>query len=140
MYLEYVLANDEHAKEVKLFGIGPLLMGRYRKLSEAFYDEDKKIAVKRAGITHALSMLATFAFYGAYALMALLAASGKLTLGNMTLYILAFRQGQQSFQSILSGIGSHVRAQPLQVEPVRVPRLGARRRERQTRPRQARQA
>jgi ATP-binding cassette subfamily B protein len=29
MYLEYVLANDEHAKEVKLFGLGPLFLGRY---------------------------------------------------------------------------------------------------------------
>ena len=37
--------------------------------------------------------------------MALLAASGALTLGNMTMYVLAFRQGQQAFQSALSGIG-----------------------------------
>ncbi|HEY2515530.1 MAG TPA: ABC transporter ATP-binding protein, partial [Polyangiaceae bacterium] len=106
LYLEYVLANDEHAKEVKLFGIGPLLMARYRTLAEDFYAEDRKLAVKRAWITHFLSMLATVAFYGAYVAMALLAAAGKLTLGNMTLYIMAFRQGQSSFQSILSSIGS----------------------------------
>jgi ATP-binding cassette subfamily B protein len=106
LYLEYVLANDEHAKEVKLFGIGPLLMGRYRALGEQFYEEDRKLAVRRAWITHTLSLLATVAFYGAYAAMALLAAAGALTLGNMTLYILAFRQGQSAFQSILSGIGS----------------------------------
>jgi ATP-binding cassette subfamily B protein len=106
MYLEYVLANDEHAKEVKLFGLGPILMDRYKKLAETFYEEDRKLAVKRAGITHALSLLGTGAFYAAYASMALLAATGKLTLGNMTLYILAFRQGQQSFQSLLGGIGS----------------------------------
>ena len=31
MYLEYVLANDEHAKEVKLFGLGPMLMDRTRR-------------------------------------------------------------------------------------------------------------
>jgi ATP-binding cassette subfamily B protein len=34
-YLEYVLANDEHAKEVKLFGLGPLLLERYRTLAES---------------------------------------------------------------------------------------------------------
>jgi len=105
LYLEYVLANDEHAKEVKLFGLGPLLLDRYRKLAEDFYEEDRKIAVKRAGVTHALSLLATGAFYGAYAVMALLAAAQKITLGEMTLYILAFRQGQQSFQSMLGSIG-----------------------------------
>jgi ATP-binding cassette subfamily B protein len=106
LYLEYVLANDEHAKEVKLFGIGPLLMERYRTLAEQFYEEDRVLAVKRTWITHLLSMLATVAFYGAYAAMAVMAAAGLLTLGNMTLYILAFRQGQSSFQAILSSIGS----------------------------------
>ncbi|HTQ02691.1 MAG TPA: ABC transporter ATP-binding protein [Polyangiaceae bacterium] len=106
MYLEYVLANDEHAKEVKLFGLGPLFLGRYRELAERFYREDSRLATRRAIVTHLLSLLATFAFYGAYAAMAALAALGRLTLGNMTLYVLAFRSGQQSFQSILSGIGS----------------------------------
>jgi ATP-binding cassette subfamily B protein len=106
LYLEYVLANDEHAKEVKLFGLGPLLLARYRTLAEAFYAEDKTLAIRRAGITHALSLLGTGAFYAAYASMALLAAAARLTLGNMTMYILAFRQGQQSFQSVLGAIGS----------------------------------
>jgi ATP-binding cassette subfamily B protein len=106
LYLEYVLANDEHAKEVKLFGLGPLLLDRYRTLAEVFYEEDRKLAIKRTGITHALSLLGTGAFYAAYASMALLAAAARLTLGNMTMYIVAFRQGQQAFQSVLGAIGS----------------------------------
>lgn len=106
MYLEYVLANDEHAKEVKLFGLGPLFLGRYRELAERFLREDSQLAARRAIVTHLLSLLATFAFYAAYALMAAAAALARLTLGNMTLYVLSFRSGQQSFQSILSGIGS----------------------------------
>src|SRR6185312_12187323 len=106
MYLEYVLANDEHAKEVKLFGLGALLLDRYKELGERFYDEDKKIAWKRTWITQSLAFLATGAFYAAYVVMAMLAASGKITLGELTLYILAFRQGQQSFQSILGSLGA----------------------------------
>jgi len=105
MYLEYVLANDEHAKEVKLFGLGPLFLGRYRELAEKFHEEDSKLAVKRTWVTALLSFLATSVFYGSYAFMALLAAAGRLTLGNMTMYVLAFRSGQSAFQSILSGIG-----------------------------------
>jgi ATP-binding cassette subfamily B protein len=106
LYLEYVLANDEHAKEVKLFGVGPLLLARYKTLAEQFYEEDRKLAVRRSGITHVLSLLGTGAFYAAYAAMAVLAAAGKLTLGDMTLYIMSFRSGQQSFQSALGAIGS----------------------------------
>lgn len=106
MYLEYVLANDEHAKEVKLFGLGPLFLGRYRELAEKFHREDSKLAVTRAWVTTLLAFIATGVFYGSYAFMALLAAAGRLTLGNMTMYVLAFRSGQNAFQAILSGIGS----------------------------------
>jgi ATP-binding cassette subfamily B protein len=105
LYLEYVLANDEHAKEVKLFGLGPLLLDRYKSLSERFYTEDQRLYVRRAVWTQLLSLLATGTFYGAYAAMAVLAAAGKLTLGNMTMYVVAFRQGQQAFQSALGAIG-----------------------------------
>ncbi len=106
LYLEYVLANDEHAKEVKLFGLGPTLLVRYRKLSEDFYREDRRLYVQRAAWTQALSLIGTGTFYGAYAVMAMLAAAGKLTLGNMTMYVIAFRQGQQAFQSALGAIGA----------------------------------
>ncbi|HZX43808.1 MAG TPA: ABC transporter ATP-binding protein, partial [Myxococcaceae bacterium] len=105
MYLEYVLANDEHAKEVKLFGLGPMLLDRYRSLGERFYLEDRKLAVQRAGWGTGLSLVGTGAFYVCYALMAVATAAGRLTLGLMTLYIVAFRQGQQAFQSILTAIG-----------------------------------
>ena len=104
-YLEYVLANDDHAKEVKLFGLGPVLLDRFKVLGETFYDEDRRLSIRRAGWAYALSLLGTAAFYGAYASMALAAAAGALTLGNMVLYIAAFRQGQQAFQSILAAIG-----------------------------------
>lgn len=104
-YLEYVLANERHTKEVKLFDLGPTLLDRYRTQGEIFYKEDRALAVRRAGWAYVLSLLATGAFYAAYAAMALAAAAGSLTLGNMTLYVVAFRQGQQAFQSILAALG-----------------------------------
>ena len=106
LYLEYVLANDEHVKEVKLFGIGPHLLDRYRTLAESFFEEDKKLAIRRAVLTHAFSLIGTFAFYATYAVLAVAAALARITLGNLTLYVVSLRQGQQSFQSVLSGIGN----------------------------------
>lgn len=108
MYLEYALANDAHAKEVKLFGLGPLLFGRYKTLGESFYEEDKRLGWRRAAWAYVLSLLATGAFYGAYAAMATGAALGKMTLGEMTLYMVAFRQGQQAFQAVLGAFGGMV--------------------------------
>ena len=104
-YFEQVIASDSHAKEIKLLGLGPLFLGRYKELSERFYRDDVKLAVRRGVLGQLFSLLATGAFYAAYAVMAIGAALGRLTLGNMTLYVVAFRQGQQSFQSVLGAIG-----------------------------------
>jgi ATP-binding cassette, subfamily B, bacterial len=104
-YLEYVLANDEHAKEVKLFGLGPLLLARYRTLAETFFADDRRIAVQRAGWGYVLSLLSTVVFYGCYATIVALTVAGRLSLGDMTLGLVAFRQGQQSFQAVLSALG-----------------------------------
>lgn len=105
-YLEWVLSNVSHVKEVKLFELGPLLLGRYRGLFDKFYAEDRKMAVKRSLVGTALSLLATGVFYGCYATVALAAAARTITLGSMTLYLVAFRQGQQAFQSILGSVSS----------------------------------
>jgi len=105
-YLEYVMANDEHAKEVKLFGLGPMLLGRYRALAERFFAEDRLLAVKRAGWGYGLSLVSTAVFYGCYAFIVATTVAGRLSLGDMTLYLVAFRQGQQSFQAILMAVGS----------------------------------
>jgi len=104
-YFEQVLASDSHAKEIKLLGLGPLFLGRYKELSERFYQDDVTLAVRRGVLGQLFSLLATGAFYAAYGVMAIGAALGRLTLGNMTLYVVAFRQGQQSFQSVLGAIG-----------------------------------
>src|SRR5262245_19917645 len=58
-YIEYVLANDDHAKEVKLFGFGSSLLDRYRSMGETFYREDQKLAVRRAGYGFLLTLVAT---------------------------------------------------------------------------------
>ncbi|HUS63880.1 MAG TPA: ABC transporter ATP-binding protein [Kofleriaceae bacterium] len=104
-YLEYVIANDSHVKEVKLFGLGRTILGRYKALAERIYKEDQSLAGKRAGWALVLSLVGTGAYYLCYAGMALAAALGRMTLGNLTLYLVAFRQGQQAFQSVLAAIG-----------------------------------
>jgi ATP-binding cassette subfamily B protein/ATP-binding cassette subfamily C protein len=103
-YLEWILTRDSHVKEVKLFGLGPLVLGRYRGLFRKFFEEDRRLAVRRmrAGVLYGIVSLA--AFYGMYALMAAQAASGAISLGDLTLYIAVFRQGQQAFQAILAAV------------------------------------
>src|SRR5262252_91618 len=108
LYLEHVLATDEHAKEVKLFGLGPVLLDRYRNLGESFFREDSDLSVRRARWGYALSLVATLTFYGCYLAMVLAAVRGRLSLGDLTLDMVAFRQGQQAFQGLLGSFSGIV--------------------------------
>lgn len=105
-YLEFVLASDEHAKEVMMLGLSKTLLGRYRDVSEKLWKEERSLSVRRVGWGMLLSQVGTVAFYGCYAFIVIQAARGKLGLGDMTMYALAFRQGQATFMAILMSIGS----------------------------------
>ncbi|MDY7232381.1 ABC transporter ATP-binding protein [Hyalangium rubrum] len=105
-YLEWILTRDNHVKEVKLFGLGPLVLGRYRTLFQKFFSEDRALALKRMGWGLGLGILSLGAFYGCYAFVANRAATGTITVGDMVLYLSVFRQGQAAFQGILTSIGS----------------------------------
>ena len=69
MYLETVLAREDHAKEVKLFDLGPLLLGTLpRRSSSKLYGEDRALTIRRDSWGFCLGLISTAAFYGAYAL------------------------------------------------------------------------
>ncbi|HET8725029.1 MAG TPA: ABC transporter ATP-binding protein [Anaeromyxobacteraceae bacterium] len=105
-YLEWILTRDSHVKEVKLFDLGPLVLGRYRELFGRFYAEDRSLALRRLASGVAFGLLSLAAFYAMYLLVAGRAARGEITLGDMTLYLVVFRQGQAAFQGILGAVGT----------------------------------
>jgi ATP-binding cassette, subfamily B, bacterial len=104
-YLETVLAREDHAKEVKLFGLGARLLQRYRDIFTRLYREDRALSIRRDGWGFALGLVATATLYGAYAWIALSTVRGAISLGQMTMYLLLFRQGQAAVTAILSAIG-----------------------------------
>jgi ATP-binding cassette subfamily B protein/ATP-binding cassette subfamily C protein len=105
-YLEWILTRDSHVKEVKLYGISSLILERYRRLFQKFFREDRRLALRRMGWGMLLGLLSLAAFYGCYAFVVARAAAGRISIGDMTLYLVLFRQSQNGFQSILSAIGS----------------------------------
>lgn len=105
-YLEYVLASDEHAKEVMMLGLGPTLLAQYRGLGERMWREECGLALRRTLWVALLAQIGTLSFYGCYLYIVWSAVRGAIGLGDMTLYVVAFRQCQHSFQSLLLGVGS----------------------------------
>ena len=105
MYLETVLAREDYAKEVKLLRLGPLLLERYRAIFRSLYGEDRNLTLRRGFWGYVLGLVSSVTLYGAYAWAALAAIARTITLGDMTLVLLVFKQGQAAFSAILSAIG-----------------------------------
>ncbi len=105
-YLRYMGASNESAKEVKLFGLSNLLVGRYADLSDKFYQENKRLAVKRNVVSTLLVTLGTLGYYGAYAVIIYRTVMGVFTIGTLTFLAGSFRQSRSLIQSVLLALSS----------------------------------
>jgi ATP-binding cassette subfamily B protein len=100
-YLRYMGASDESAKEVKLFGLSNFLVGRYAKLSEKFYEENKRLAVRRNVVSTLLVTLGTLGYYGAYAVIIYRTVMGVFSIGTLTFLAGSFRASRDLIQRVL---------------------------------------
>jgi ATP-binding cassette subfamily B protein len=103
-YLETVIAREDHAKEVKLYGLGARLLDRYKAIHHKLFAQERMLAIRRDSWGFALGLLATGALYGGYCWVAVSAVRGHITLGQMTMYLLLFRQGQGAVSAALGAI------------------------------------
>ncbi|HEY9615642.1 MAG TPA: ABC transporter ATP-binding protein [Microcoleaceae cyanobacterium] len=104
-YLEWLMSNDTAAMEVKLYQLGPMLLRRYQAIFDRLYREDRNLTIRRGGWSYGLGLLSTAAFYSVYVWIILEAIARQISLGDLTMYLTVFRQGQSSFSNILTGIG-----------------------------------
>ncbi len=104
-YLETLLAREDYAKEVQLYQLGGILLQRYRDIFAKLYQEDRNLTIQRGVWSYLLGLLSTGTFYAAYGWIVVMAIGGQMTLGEMTMYLVVFRQGQSTFASTLTSIG-----------------------------------
>lgn len=103
-YLEWLMTNESSAMEVKLFQLGTTLLDRYQTTFNRLYGEDRDLVIRRGGWSYGLSLLSTAAFYGAYVWIVLEAIAAVISLGDLTMYLVVFRQGQATFANLLTSI------------------------------------
>lgn len=104
-YLEWLIANEAPAMEVKLYQLGDTLLDRYHTIFNRLFGEDRDLTIRRGVWSYLLSLFSTAAFYLAYVWIVIETIVGTITLGELTMYLVVFRQGQSAFASILSSIG-----------------------------------
>ncbi|MDP9352588.1 MAG: ABC transporter ATP-binding protein/permease [Chloroflexota bacterium] len=103
-YLTTLLTTDTYNKEVKIFGLGPYFTRRYTGLAAEYYEENRRLLVRRYLMSFVWGSLTTLATSATYLYVALLAIAGRVTLGDLTLFVQAASSVQQNFQGLLSGL------------------------------------
>lgn len=104
-YLEWLIGNESPAMEIRLYQLGRMLLDRYRAIFHHLYAEDRDLTIRRGLWSYGLGLVSSAAFYGAYVWIVLETIAGKISLGELTMYLIVFRQGQGAFASILSSVG-----------------------------------
>ncbi|MEO5589045.1 MAG: ABC transporter ATP-binding protein [Gemmatimonadaceae bacterium] len=105
-YLRLIGASDKTAKEVQMFGLAPWLTDRYRVLADQFYEENKRLSVKRGAVSAVLSIFGTIGYYIAYVIIILRAVRGDITPGTLIFLSASFARGRDTVQGILLSASS----------------------------------
>ena len=104
-YLRFVGASDRTAKEVQMFGLAGWLTERYRVLSDRFYDENRRLSVRRAAVSTVLSIFGALGYYAAYAIILVRAVEGAISIGTLTFLAASFARSRDLIQGLLLGAG-----------------------------------
>jgi ABC-type multidrug transport system fused ATPase/permease subunit len=104
-YLERLISREDSAMEVKLYQLGRTLLTRYQTIFRRLYSEDRALTIRRSLWSQLLGLISTAAFYGAYLWIVMEAISKRISLGDLTMYLTVFRQGQTIFSNLLSTVG-----------------------------------
>lgn len=102
-YIRFIGASDRTAKEVQMFGLAPWLVERYRTLSDRFYEENKKLSIRKGLVATALSVVGTLGYYGAYVVILLEAVQGLITIGTLTFLAGSFARSRDLIERLLMG-------------------------------------
>jgi len=105
-YFNWLLTGDRPSREIRLFGLGEYFTNLFNRSFLKTREEEINIIRKRTGI----EMISDLVKAGAVLLTLIFVAhrtiSGELTLGRMTMFVLAFRQGMIYIKDLLSSVAS----------------------------------
>jgi len=105
-YLNSLLTAGEHAKEVRLFGLGGLLRDRFREVRRALRAGRLAIAKGRTIAETIAQFVAALAVFGCYAFIASRALAGGISLGDLVMYFQAFQRGMGFLQDFLGSLAA----------------------------------
>ncbi len=103
-YFNWLLTGDRPSRELRLFGLGNYFISLFRKSFFKQKEEEIKIIRKRTFIEIISDTIKALAVFLLLFYVADQTITGKLTLGQMAMFILAFRQGMSYIRDLFSSL------------------------------------
>jgi ATP-binding cassette subfamily B protein len=103
-YYHWMLTNAVHAKEIRLFHLGPLFKERFHDLRKLLRSGRLAISHRRLLFDFLAQALASAAVFAAFGFTALQALQGTISLGDLVMVYLGFQSGLGFLQAILNGL------------------------------------
>jgi ATP-binding cassette subfamily B protein len=101
-YLRILGGSRESAKELKLFGLGPFLVGRYKVLSDELHRQNVGLARRKLIFGVFLTLLGTIGYYGGYGFVIYQTVIGALTIGQLTFLAGAIAGASAGIQAVFT--------------------------------------
>jgi ATP-binding cassette subfamily B protein len=101
-YVRYLGASDETAKEVKIFDLSGFIIERFRQLSGKFYDDNRRLSIRRSVWGTFFAVLGSLGYYAAYVVIIIKTVDGSVTIGQLVFLAGSFRQLRTLLEGILT--------------------------------------
>jgi ATP-binding cassette, subfamily B, bacterial len=105
-YFNWLLTGDRPSRELRLFGIGNYFIDLFKKSFLKQKEEEIEIIRKRTSIELISDVVKASAILFVLIYIAQRTISGVLTIGQMAMFLLAFRQGMACIKDLFSSVGA----------------------------------
>lgn len=104
VYLNHVITDTEHAKEVRVFEAGQSLSERFRALRKVLFTEKKALFGLRARMGIGGKTIEVAAEIFSYVFLTYLAINERITIGDLAMAFPAFQQGKTNLSGMLQSM------------------------------------
>lgn len=105
-YMDLALTHEAFAKELRLFGLGPLFSQRSKDLRDQLVEERSVLTKRRVFREILTEIFMATAIYGSLAFIMMRAMSGNISMGSLVMYFLAIQRAQTYLQNFLSNLAN----------------------------------
>ena len=103
-YYHVMMIDPDHAKEIRLFNLGPFFRERFLSLRRYLREGRLALARRQAATDLFMQGGTTVAVFGTFAFIAYQTVGGAITLGGLVMYFQGFQRGLGALQTILQSL------------------------------------